>query len=181
MMSKRTTQPLRRQRGAALFVSLILLLVLTLIGVTAAQMQTLEERMALNDDNHQLALQSGEAVLRDSEDQFRNHDYDSYAWDGTNGAYTIWDEAAAGSSVADSSPSSFRSSTINYAGPSLTGVPVGTPYVLIEKLPYVSSPLGGMPGSGYLGQLTTVRTTTLANGADSTSTVVVQSVAYTPP
>jgi len=56
-----------RQSGTALFISLILLLVLTVIGVTAARMQTVEERMAQNDDNHQLAMESSEAGLRQSE------------------------------------------------------------------------------------------------------------------
>ena len=45
-------------RGAILVVALILLLVLTLIGITAARLQTAQEGMARNDDNHQLALQS---------------------------------------------------------------------------------------------------------------------------
>ena len=56
-----------RQSGVVLFVALILLVILSLIGVTAARMQTVEERMARNEDNHQLAAQAAEAALRSAE------------------------------------------------------------------------------------------------------------------
>ena len=55
--------PRGAQRGVVLFVSLVLLLVLTLLGVTVARMQTGEERMAQNDTNHQLALQAADVGL----------------------------------------------------------------------------------------------------------------------
>lgn len=174
-----------RQQGAVLFVSLILLLVLTLIGVTAAQMQTVEERMSLNDDNHQLALQSGEAVLRDSEARFYNGVYATdpatYPFDGTLGTATLALEAVNGSSIADASQSSFESSAVSYNGPTLSGVPVPLPYVLVENLPPVASNGDPIPANDYPVQMTTIRTTTIAAGADSTSNVVVQSVAYNAP
>src|SRR5215472_4186741 len=151
MIRRHTSAPLHRQRGAALFVSLILLLVLTLIGVTAAQMQTVEERMALNDENHQLALQSGEAVLRDSEDQFLNGDYAVYAFDGSNGAWSITGETGVGgTSIADQTGtiSDFTmAGAITYAGPALGGVHVGSPLVALENLPSVAAPGAGIPGN----------------------------------
>ena len=179
--------PLHRQRGAALFVSLILLLVLTLIGVTAAQMQTIEERMALNDDNHQLALQSTEAVLLDSDSQLLNSWYDSNPpgpFDGTSGTATLALEAPNGSSIADettSSASFVAAGALAYDGPALGGVPVPTPHVVLEILPNITLASDGPAPPGYPGQIVSLRTTTLAAGADSTSTVVAQSVAYHPP
>jgi len=56
-----------RQQGAVLYIALILLIILTIIGVVAARLQTGEAVMARNDHNHQLALQSAEAALRDAE------------------------------------------------------------------------------------------------------------------
>ncbi len=50
-----------------MFVALILLLILSLLGVTAARMQTVEERMARNDDNRQIGQQAAEAALRAAE------------------------------------------------------------------------------------------------------------------
>jgi type IV pilus assembly protein PilX len=55
------------QRGAVLFVSLIFLLILTLLGVMLARMQSSEERMAQNDSNHELAVEAAEAALRYAE------------------------------------------------------------------------------------------------------------------
>ena len=55
------------QRGAALLISLILLLVMSLIGVTAMQSATLQERMAGNTRDRHLAFQAAEAALREAE------------------------------------------------------------------------------------------------------------------
>ena len=56
-----------RQTGAALITGLILLIVMTLIGVTAMQTTALEERMAGNMRDQNLAFQAAEAGLRDAE------------------------------------------------------------------------------------------------------------------
>jgi type IV pilus assembly protein PilX len=57
-----------RQRGAALVISLLLLLVMTLLGLGASQSTRLQERMAGNQRDQELALQGAEAALRDAED-----------------------------------------------------------------------------------------------------------------
>src|ERR1700723_2050697 len=56
-----------KQSGVVMFVALILLLILSLLGVTAARMQTVEERMARNDDNREIGAQAAEAALRAAE------------------------------------------------------------------------------------------------------------------
>jgi len=63
------TTPPRRQRGVVLIVSLILLMILTLIGVTAMQTSSLEERMAGNALDKHLAFQAAEAALRAAENE----------------------------------------------------------------------------------------------------------------
>ncbi|XSG85098.1 MAG: pilus assembly PilX family protein [Methylohalobius sp. ZOD2] len=55
------------QRGAALVISLLMLLVMTVIGVAAMQTNLLEEKMAGNFRDMNLAFQSAEAALRDAE------------------------------------------------------------------------------------------------------------------
>lgn len=55
------------QRGATLIMGLIFLTVLTVIGVTATRMSTLEERMAGNQRDRALAMQAAELALRDAE------------------------------------------------------------------------------------------------------------------
>lgn len=57
----------RQQAGSVLFISLMLLLMLTILGVTAMNSVTLEERMAGNLRDTDLAFQAGEAALRDAE------------------------------------------------------------------------------------------------------------------
>jgi type IV pilus assembly protein PilX len=56
-----------RQSGAALITGLIFLVVLTMIGVTAARMSTLEERMSGNMRDRSIAMQAAELALRDAE------------------------------------------------------------------------------------------------------------------
>ena len=53
--------------GVALFISLALLLVLTIIGVSAVQTTSLDERMARNSRDRMLAFQASESALRDAE------------------------------------------------------------------------------------------------------------------
>jgi type IV pilus assembly protein PilX len=57
-----------RQHGAVLVISLLLLLVMTLLGLGASQSTRLQERMAGNQRDQELALQGAEAALRDAED-----------------------------------------------------------------------------------------------------------------
>jgi type IV pilus assembly protein PilX len=56
-----------RQHGIALFISLVLLLVLTMTGVSAVQTASLEQHMARNARDRMLAFQSAESALRDAE------------------------------------------------------------------------------------------------------------------
>lgn len=58
---------IERQRGVALFISLVLLLVLTIIGVSSVQTTSLEVRMTRNEHDTLLAFQAAESALRDAE------------------------------------------------------------------------------------------------------------------
>lgn len=58
-----------RNAGVALFISLVLLLMLTILGVSAVQSTSLEARMARNDHDTLLAFQAAESALRDAENQ----------------------------------------------------------------------------------------------------------------
>jgi type IV pilus assembly protein PilX len=58
---------MKRQNGAVLVVSLFILLVLTLIGVSGMQGTVLQERMASNTRDRSLAFQSSESAMREAE------------------------------------------------------------------------------------------------------------------
>ena len=57
----------RRQRGAALVVCMLLLLVLTILAIGASQTTRLQERMAGNTRDIDMAFQASEAGLREAE------------------------------------------------------------------------------------------------------------------
>lgn len=81
---------LSRQTGVALFISLVLLLVLTIIGVSAVQTTSLEERMARNSRDRLMAFQAAESALRDAETFIETVvTTASFSDTGTNGLWTI--------------------------------------------------------------------------------------------
>jgi type IV pilus assembly protein PilX len=61
-------QQLQRQSGAVLIISLIILLVLTIIGVTAMRSATLEEKMAANSMNHNVTFHAAESAIENALD-----------------------------------------------------------------------------------------------------------------
>ena len=79
----------KRQTGIALFISLVLLLVLTIIGVSAVQTTSLEERMARNTHDSILAFQAAESALREAEQVVAGAIVSTAVFDpaGNNGLY----------------------------------------------------------------------------------------------
>lgn len=84
------------QRGATLITGLIFLVVLTLIGVTAARMSSLEERMAGNLRDRSLAMQAAELALRDAERDILGQGNRSPAISGITGFAPLCGAATAG-------------------------------------------------------------------------------------
>lgn len=64
------------QKGSVLIFSLIMLLLLTIVGVSGMQMTTLEEKMSGNYRNHELAFQAAEAALADAENYIEETPFD---------------------------------------------------------------------------------------------------------
>jgi type IV pilus assembly protein PilX len=87
MMNKQTS--LAQQSGAVLAIGLIMLLLLTLIGVTGTQVTGLEEKMAGNSRDQNLAFQSAEAALRAGEAKIET------LWNAGNGSIQQFCNAAA--------------------------------------------------------------------------------------
>jgi type IV pilus assembly protein PilX len=82
----------KRNQGVALFISLVLLLVLTILGVSVVQTTSLEIRMARNEHDTLLAFEAAESALRDAEAALEattsTVDYDD---GGTLGLWTVAD------------------------------------------------------------------------------------------
>ncbi len=166
------------QRGTVLFVSLLLLVVLTLIGVTAARMQSVEEVIARNEDNHQLALQAGEAALREGEATLAAGILSDINFESNSaGTYVLLTELLGAGSIADTT--NWGAGAITYAGPGLASVPLAAqPQYVLEALPPVQMP-GDPPCTAMYGGAsgcTVTRVSAQATGGDGTSSITIQSI-----
>ena len=187
MRYQRILKPTSQQRGIVLFVALILLLILSLLGVTAARMQTIEERMARNEDNRQIGAQAAEAALRAAEAGLTNGLYSASQFaNNTNGFYQL--NAATGS-VLQGPPAlnwNAAGAAITYPDPAnpmppLTALPSAaqSPKYIIENLPAVALPGDSINQVQYatpVSPVTVYRVTANATGADSSSTTILQSI-----
>jgi len=93
--------PPSRQRGVTLIVALIFLAILMLLGVTVAQTSSMEERMAGNTRDRDLALQSAEAALMAADIAMKALPKDAAGsitttFDGSTPGYVAYDPANAG-------------------------------------------------------------------------------------
>jgi len=82
-MNRYNTPPQTKQTGATLIVSLLILLVMTLLGVTAMQTNILEEKMSGNSQDVSLSLQAAEAAMREAEDYVETIVSPAAAFDGS--------------------------------------------------------------------------------------------------
>lgn len=74
-MSVRCRRPVAgkaMQQGAALIVTALLMLVISLLALVALRRSNLDERMAFNQRDRQVALQAAEAAIRAGEEQIRD-------------------------------------------------------------------------------------------------------------
>ena len=159
----------KRQSGVVLFVALILLLILSMIGVTVARMQTVEERMARNEHNRQLAEQAAEAALRNAEGLLSSPPTVGTFGQNTAGYYTL---GAAGSLI-PALDWNVAANVATYKGPALTKVPlnVQAPRLVTELLGY-----GALPGDDLSKAPATYRITVQGLNADGNPSVQLQSV-----
>lgn len=165
------------QRGSALIISLIFLLLLTIIGVAAMQSATLQERMSGNTRDRGLAFQAGEAALRAAEDvlgdavlpTFNNSSPGFRQQLNQSGNASYWENTYVWNATAGA-----NSGARQYTGHTFVGV-AEQPKFVVEQLPAVakvgeSVKLGQLEESGYY------RVTARAVGATPESFVILQSV-----
>ncbi|GAB4357766.1 MAG: pilus assembly protein [Immundisolibacter sp.] len=167
--------PPDRQRGVVLVVALIMLAVITLLGVSAMQVTSLEERMAGNMRDRSLAFQAAEAALRDGERLLTQVTLP--AFDGTNGLYPApavgalpeWMQAGG-----SPQPASWWTTNGRPYGGTVAGVAAQPRYVIeeIARLPGVGESLeAGQP----VPDITYYRVTARGVGGSATAVVVLQS------
>jgi len=159
------------QSGVVLVISLIMLLLLTLIGITSVQVTSLEEKMAGNIRSQNLAFQAAESALRAGEDVLMLATLP--AFNDSNGMYAENSAQSILDNITDTSAWA-AGSTVVYS----TGTLINTaeaPEYLIQKMPLV----GGGGASLDATSFTTseyFRVTAIGKGSNTTAVAVVQSI-----
>lgn len=162
-----TTSSPHRQRGLALIVGLLILLLITIIGVTAMRSTTMEEHMAGNMQRRDASFQAAEAALRAGEKKLNAATLP--AFNGTNGYYPA------------SSPSQKpRWETINWSDPSAVIQYKGTlnhasASYFIERLPIAYGPAQSVNASAPATRLSGYRVTARGVDANGNAVVILQS------
>ena len=167
----------KNQQGVVLFISLVLLLVLTIAGVSAVQTTTLDERMARNSHDSMMAFQSAESALRQAE-TWMEANVNSTAVFTDGGAGGLW-------TAADFDEDDRWMDTAVWTGGSSVVVPVAMPDVaqqpryIIEWLATVQrSESGAMLSSSYqsvFDRIEVFRITARGVGGSANSQVILQS------
>ena len=175
-----------RQQGAVLYIALILLMILTIIGIAAARLQTGEAVMARNDHNHQLALQAAEAALRSTEINLADGNWSVAQFAQNNaGLYVLQTEVqgVGASSIADTINWNLAANpaAMTYTGPILGNAPASPvlTQVIIENLPPVAR--AGDPlctPSSQTQSCSVYRVTAHAVGGDASASATLQSIIH---
>jgi len=82
-----------KERGAALIITLLILLIMTLLGITAITTATLQEKMAGNMRDQYMAQQAGDSILREAESWIRNLATRPTKSCAPSAAERIWDDS----------------------------------------------------------------------------------------
>ena len=185
-MRSANLKSIQRERGAVLIVSLLLLLIMTMLALSASQMTRSQERMAANTRDRDLALQSTEAGLRTGERLIEAQTSapipcstprcEVYVLNalGTDGAFEDgpWWDARAWRYA----PTNTWSSTAPAAADAIRGAGMARtdPYVYIEEMEEVPDTLT-IPPTGPPPSRIYYRVTAAGEGGTDTARVVLQS------
>jgi len=163
-------KPYKYQSGAVLIISLVMLLLLTLIGISGTQTSSLEEKMAGNLRDKSLAFQTAESALIVAENSLNSPALPPTFDDaGTGGFYSETSTIPTQSALSTDlfwTTNPVRTSTI-------TGLASGIarPLYIIQRLPACLDPAGCPPAA-----LTTLyRITVRATGGSLNAVVILQS------
>jgi type IV pilus assembly protein PilX len=167
------THPQGKQQGAVLVTSLMLLLVMTIIGVTGMQVTTLEEKMAGNMRDRNLAFQAAEAALRAGENVLTQATLPTFSNNGANGMYTSSSNAAIITNITDTATWA-AANTVVYNGGNLANIATAPEYI-IQQLPSVDGGGASLDGTSF-STSEFFRVTARGTGGSNTAVAVVQSV-----
>lgn len=168
-MNTSTPYPIRHERGAALITGLIFMVVLTLLATAAMRTTLLEEKMAGNARDVDLAFQAAEAALRAGEQVLNGASLPVFA---ASGAYLT----AAGVNARGSD--TYWMQTHNWTNDSVAVSPVpagvhSAPRFVIEQMPAIPGQ-GGSLKAGPIAESGVFRVTARGIGGTSNTSVFLQ-------
>jgi len=160
--------PPKHQQGAVLAISLIMLLVMTLIGVSAMQNTVMEEKMAGNMGNSTRSMQAAETALRTAETFLAAGGLPKF--DGTTAG--LFQQTDVGTAPKYETAGIWNSAATSVSvTTSLSGIPAANlPKYIVEELAPVRDPNGSAAADEANPDASVYRIT--ARGADGTGNVV---------
>ena len=173
------------QRGAVLVVSLLLLLVMTVLALSASQATRMQERMAGNTRDYDLAFQSAEAALRTAERLIDDTALTSAPFPCSSGRCRVFELNVVPDDTAYRPVSWWDANAWSYAsdntwnptpgsGISGTGLARRDPQFFVEEVEEVADSLT-IPPTGPPPSRIFYRITSSAQGGTDTAQVVLQS------
>lgn len=168
-----------RQAGAALVVALVILLVLTVLGVTAMETSNMEQEMGIQYHDQQLAFQAAEGALVDAQNYIQSQTLTANSFTAgcdnglclpanpVSGAYPVWSDPTLNvwGTAGLHKTGSYQASNVSQQ-----------PEYIIEWMGYVfppdvSPPKGVLPGPGDPEMF---RVTALGTGGTTNARVMLQ-------
>lgn len=174
---------IRAEQGSALIVSLILMLVITIIGLTALQGTTMQTRMATAMRDRSLAFEAAEAALRDAQGwlaaQFAGGTKPDATDDGSTGVWIVKEPQTAAGQDDYMEWTTANWTTVGQAYPLQNGAVIaglaGQPRVVIEEWQFMSDDIEGTAVAMQRG-IQNYRITTNALGAAPETSVTLQAL-----
>lgn len=161
----------QKEHGAVLIVSLIMLLIVTMIAVSSMQGTVMEEKMAGNTRDRNLAFQTAESALREAETYVEGL-ASMGTFTGSGGLYGLLD------SEPYYSDSATWSETVNHVVASAPHGSYDAPRYFIKNYTVVKGTAGALNMSGYgdnkgTGDITVFKVTARSTGGSTDSAEVI--------
>jgi type IV pilus assembly protein PilX len=166
-----------RQNGATLVIAMLLLLVLTVLGLTTMNMTRLEERMAGNSRDVNLAFQGAEAGLRDAEERVRAWNEFTLPASCSAAPCSVWTMNYLPVDLRDQPLTWWQTNATEYgvAGTQEVTEVTRDPLVVVEDLDFVYDTATTSTGYGHPPGRSFYRITANSAGASNTAEAVLES------
>jgi type IV pilus assembly protein PilX len=158
-----------RQQGVSLFMSLVILVILSLLTITGMNVSIIESKVSSNLRDRDLSFQAAETSLRRAENYLKTT-YPLPLFNGTEDGLLFLD------TTRDLKKTSVWNGLTHRGGTDTTLLHIDSkPEYIIEQLPAVAESSGSLE-AGQIVKESFFRITAKAKGATGASTVIVQSV-----